>query len=60
MTMDTVNHGCAKHIDIKFYFLLEKVEDGVIDLEYKPAHEMISDGLTKALGRTKHALFCEF
>ena len=52
-------HARTKHIDIKFHFLCEKVEDGVIVLEYKLTEEMIADGLTKALGQTKHAVFLQ-
>ena len=54
-----VFHARTKHIDIKFHFLREKVEEGVIVLKYKPTDEMIADGLTKALGRTKHAVFLQ-
>ena len=50
-------HARTKHIDIKYHFLREKVEEGVIELEYKPTDEMVADGLTKALGRIKHTRF---
>ena len=54
-----VFHARTKHIDIKFHFLREKVGEGAIELEYKPTGEMSADGLTKALGRTKHAVFLQ-
>nr|CCA21918.1 PREDICTED: copia proteinlike putative [Albugo laibachii Nc14] len=53
LAKNPVFHSRTKHIDIKFHFLREKVEDGVIVLEYKPTDEMIADGLTKALGKVK-------
>ena len=57
LAKNPVFHSRTKHIDIKFHFLREKVEEGVIALEYKPTDKMIADGLTKALGRIKHAAF---
>ncbi|CAI5712611.1 unnamed protein product [Peronospora destructor] len=57
LAKNPVFHARTKHIDINFYFLREKIEEDVIQLEYKPTNEMIADGLTKALGRTKHAIF---
>ena len=59
LAKNPVFHARTKHIDIKFHFLREKVEEGVIVLKYKPTDEMIADGLTKALGRTKHAVFLQ-
>ena len=50
-----VFHSRTEHIDIKFHFLREKIEDGLIELEYRPTDKMIADGLTKALGWIKHA-----
>ena len=57
LARNPVFHSRSKHIDIKLHFLREKIEEGVMKLEYKPTNEMIADGLTKALGRTKHAIF---
>lgn len=37
--------------------VLVHIEEVVIMLGYKPTNEMISDGLTKALKRVKHASF---
>ena len=59
LAKNTVFHARTKHIDIKFHYLREKVEEGVIELEYEPTGEMIADGLTKALGRTKHVVFLQ-
>ena len=57
LAKNPVFHAQTKHIDIKYHFLREKVEEGVIELEYKPTDEMVADGLTKALGRIKHTRF---
>ena len=57
LARNPVFHSRTKHIDIKFQFLREKIEEGVMKLEYKPTNEMVADGFRKALGRTKHASF---
>lgn len=57
LARNPVFHSRTKHIDIKFHFLREKIEKGVMKLKYKPTNEMIADGFTKELGRTKHAIF---
>ncbi|UIZ28548.1 hypothetical protein KXD40_009430 [Peronospora effusa] len=46
-----VFHSCTKHLDIKGHILREKVDDGVIELIYKPTDEIVADGLTKVFGR---------
>ena len=57
LAKNPVFHARTKHIDIKYHFLREKVEEGVIELEYMPTDKMVADGLTKSLGRIKHASF---
>uniref|UniRef100_A0AAV1VGB9 Uncharacterized protein n=1 Tax=Peronospora matthiolae TaxID=2874970 RepID=A0AAV1VGB9_9STRA len=59
LAKNPVYHTRTKHIDIKYHFLRDKVKEGVIELEYMPTEAMIADGLTKALGRTKHAVFLQ-
>jgi len=39
----------AKHLDIRFYFVREKVHAGEISIEYCPTKEMVADVLTKAI-----------
>ena len=57
LAKNPVFHSRTKHIDIKFHFLREKIEEDMMELEYKPTNEMIADGFTKALGRTKTRVF---
>ena len=41
--------GAAKHIDIKFYVVKDKVRDQVISLEHLSTEKMIADPLTKGI-----------
>jgi hypothetical protein len=40
----------SKHIDTKYHFIRECVEDGQLDVEYVRTEEQLADILTKALG----------
>ena len=42
-----------KHIDVRYHFMRQVVEDGIIKLDYCPTDEMVADMFTKALGRIK-------
>ena len=41
--------GAAKHIDIKFYVVKEKIQDHAISLEHISTKKMLADPLTKGL-----------
>jgi hypothetical protein len=41
--------GAAKHIDIKYYVVKDKVRDQIINLEYISVVKMLADPLTKGL-----------
>ena len=41
--------GAAKHIDIKYYIMKNKVRDNVISLEHIRTEKMLADPLTKGL-----------
>jgi hypothetical protein len=47
-------HVRTKHLDIQYHFIIECVEDGVIDLEYCSTKDMVADVLTKPLTRERH------
>jgi hypothetical protein len=40
--------GRSKHIDVRYYYLTELINDGVIRVEYLNTEDMIADPLTKA------------
>jgi hypothetical protein len=39
----------TRHINIRYFYLKNKIEDGEVVLEYLPTQEMIADILTKPL-----------
>ena len=55
LAMDDNYHARTKHIDIRFHFICQTVEDGSINLIYCPTDDMTADILTKALPRWKVA-----
>lgn len=57
-----VNHALhrrSKHIDIRYNFLRDAVNNKVIDIKYMCSDNMPADILTKALGACKHYLCVE-
>jgi hypothetical protein len=46
-------HSRTKHINIRYHFIREAVEDGKVDLVYCRTEEMVADILTKALPAVK-------
>jgi hypothetical protein len=52
-----VFHERSKHIEIKYYFIRDKFQEGEVKLEYIPTDEQTTDILTKPLSRIKFAYF---
>ena len=52
-----VSHNRTKHIDIKFHYVREALEDGIIDLTYCPTEQTTADMLTKPLARQQFETF---
>ncbi|GJZ47819.1 hypothetical protein Tco_0601651 [Tanacetum coccineum] len=50
---NNVQHSRSKHIDIKFHFINEHVENGVIELYFVNKEYQLADIFTKALGRNR-------
>ena len=46
-------HARSKHIDIRYHFICEMVENKVLAIEFLPSSEMTADILIKGLGRVK-------
>ena len=54
LTKNPEFHKRTKHIDIKYHFVRNKVQENQIILEYIHSKEMIADALTKPLPRDQH------
>jgi hypothetical protein len=59
MAKNPVNHERTKHIDIRYNFVRERVEDKTIVVKYLETTEMLADILTKGLSRDQHRKLCE-
>ena len=53
LATNPVLHKRSKHIDTKYHFIRERVDDNSIKLIYTPTDEMIADLLTKSLPQQK-------
>jgi hypothetical protein len=49
-------HKRTKHIDIKYHFIRDCCQKGLVELVYLPTGQMVADILTKSLPREKHEL----
>uniref|UniRef100_A0AAV1UKJ8 Integrase catalytic domain-containing protein n=1 Tax=Peronospora matthiolae TaxID=2874970 RepID=A0AAV1UKJ8_9STRA len=54
MTKNPVNHGRAKHIDIKYHHIRDEVKRGEVKLKYCETAVMLADIMTKALHGPRH------
>ncbi|GKF54376.1 hypothetical protein Tco_0161286 [Tanacetum coccineum] len=50
---NNVQHSRLKHIDIRFHFIKEHVENGMIELYFVNTKYQLADIFTKALGRER-------
>lgn len=49
LSKNPVLHGRSKHIHVRFHFLRDLVNEGVINLEFCPTSEQFADIMTKAV-----------
>ncbi|GKD82501.1 hypothetical protein Tco_1349340 [Tanacetum coccineum] len=50
---NNIQHSRSKHIDIRFHFIKEQVENGVVELYFVNTEYQLADIFTKALGRER-------
>lgn len=53
LATNPVMHKRSKHIDTKYHFIREKIDDNSIELMYVPSEDLAADLLTKALAQVK-------
>ncbi|GJS83686.1 retrovirus-related pol polyprotein from transposon TNT 1-94 [Tanacetum coccineum] len=54
---NNVQHSRSKHIDIRFHFIKEQVENGVVELYFVNTEYQLAGIFTKALGRERIEFF---
>jgi hypothetical protein len=59
-TIHMINNGASKsdrtrHMNIRYFWLKERIDDGEVNVEYLPTDQMIADILTKPLQGSKFA-----
>ena len=59
MSENPVFHDNSKHIDIKYHYIRDMVQRGVVNLQYLETDEHIVDVLNKPLTRVKFEYFIE-
>ncbi|GJT09039.1 hypothetical protein Tco_0843501 [Tanacetum coccineum] len=53
LSCNNVQHSRSKHIDIRFHFIKEHIENGVIELYFVNTEYQLAEIFTKALAREK-------
>ena len=51
-------HTRTKHIDIRYHYVREALQEKIITLRYCPTDKMLADLLTKGLPRGKFKTLC--
>jgi hypothetical protein len=49
-----IHNDRSKHIDIRYHFIREKIENGDLKIVYCPTEHMVADIMTKSLGIIAH------
>jgi hypothetical protein len=47
----------TRHINVRYHFIRDFIESGIITPHYTPTSDMLADGFTKALDRLKFVTF---
>ena len=53
ISKNPIQHSRTKHIDIRFHFIRELVEEKIISLEYIPTDDQRADIFTKPLDKSR-------
>ena len=52
-------HRRTKHIDVRFHFIREKINEGIVEIAYVQTDQQLADLLTKPLPRTRFYILCD-
>jgi hypothetical protein len=50
LSKNSIFHERSKHIDVRYHYIRECVDEGRIIIDYRVTEEQVADILTKALG----------
>ena len=59
LSENPVFHDHSKHIDIRYHYIWDMVQQGAIRLQHISTNEQVADILTKPLGKVKFLTFQE-
>jgi hypothetical protein len=59
LSKNPVFHDWSKHIEIRYHFIHDYVQRGVVELQYISTKEQVPDILTKALNGGKFVFFMD-
>ena len=57
LALNSGYHARTKQIEVKNYFIREKISEGIIKLSYRSTNEMIADIMTKPVNQIKLSKF---
>ena len=60
LSKNPVNRQRSKHIDIRYHFVHDILQEGKIDIKYCPTEHMVADVLTKATNKFRIQKFKKF
>lgn len=53
LVKNPVFHSRMKHIDVRYYFIREHVEQGTLNIEHVPGEDQLADIFTKPLSKCR-------
>ncbi|GJT71347.1 retrovirus-related pol polyprotein from transposon TNT 1-94 [Tanacetum coccineum] len=54
ISCNPVQHSCTKHIDVRYHFIKEQVEKGIVELFFVETEYQLADLFTKALSEDRY------
>jgi hypothetical protein len=57
LAKNPMSHARSKHIEVRWHFIREKVEEGLIKVQFVGTNDQVADGLTKPLVGEKLSKF---